>query len=282
MSQVNQNQSNLSKLIQEINQYEKEIEQKLGLFYPEKLPESEKWYWQELFYLIKYSYEKGYLNETSIKEFIPMFKDFTYREKNKYLDNFNKMIQEKDMYQEYLKEDYYQSKIEDGVEEGKKEIPEELHPLFDYLVYSYLSGIEISQDELKSIEILLSPEGQQALAEIKLAKILENTTKNPLNMGKVSNPNYNKSLSLEDLSKKLEDRIKTMEENNVNQGNTSYNSNFINNNNQNNQPYNTNNNQPSTNTISQSQNNQPISQITIPLIKNRLGKENKGLDELLK
>lgn len=188
-------------LLHIIDQYSNEdlaLKNTFGLI-PPKNAGDEVFLWDQLFNLIKKGFRESLIKFEEINEFKKVFYSLPREEKIKYLDNLDKIFEDKIEHAEEIMDLYENMELTDEIEDFCKKYPPQVKPFVELLVYSYLSGTPISQNDWEAAQTALSPEGMEYFTALNLGDTFEQIQRNPLDTRK-----YNKPLNIENLAELID------------------------------------------------------------------------------
>jgi hypothetical protein len=176
---------------------------KKGIFIPDNLDIKNLSLWKSFFCIMAVAHSKNLITDQSLFEFIRRFssiQDFSTKEEYYYAvrDKLNQSVEEYEQTISILA----QLSTEQKIENYKKTLAPEYAPLIDYIVYSYLTGVEIDEKLIDQALYELSPEGQEVEAKAKIYQAVQESRRNPLNAGKLGG-NFNKAFSNADVVQML-------------------------------------------------------------------------------
>jgi hypothetical protein len=197
----------LTNFIEKLQSVQIEYLKTIGLLLPETEDLTELFLWKGLYSILAEGHYKELITTENVFKFAQIFSQFDQEKQRKYLNALeDKFIQSDRNYQNTM---MISSKIltENTIQNARNKIPEAAKPIFDYILYSRLSGLEIDENLINEAIHELSPEGQAELAAANIYQTIEKTKRKPLNAGRIDGQTqYNQVFTKEQLAKVLEEK----------------------------------------------------------------------------
>lgn len=196
----------LNNFIDKLQQVQIAYLKTLGLLMPQTEDPAELFLWKGLYSVLAEAHYKELISTENIFKFAQIFSTLDKEAQHNYLAVLeDKFVESDTKYKNTLlitSKLLYQNKVENL----RDQIPEAVRPVFDYVVYSTLAGLEIDENLINEAIHELSPEGQAELAAANIFQTIEKTKRKPLNAGRIDGQTqYNKAFTKEQLAKVLED-----------------------------------------------------------------------------
>lgn len=196
----------LNKFIDKLQQVQIAYLKTLGLIMPQTEDPAELFLWKGLYSVLAEAHYKELISTENIFKFAQIFSTLDKEAQHNYLAVLEDKFVESDI--KYKNTLLITSKLlyQNKVENLRDQIPKAVRPVFDYVVYSTLAGLEIDENLINEAIHELSPEGQAELAAANIFQTIEKTKRKPLNAGRIDGQTqYNKVFTKEQLAKVLEE-----------------------------------------------------------------------------
>jgi hypothetical protein len=209
MPETNTQAKNLTdQFLNELQKKHIEYLKNLGLLMPEIQNPEELFVWKELYSILARGHYRELISTENVFKFAQIFSNLDLEKQHKYLEVLGDKFQESNSgYENTINIASKLYSANNSIESIRNKLPEAVKIIYDYIIYSRLSGEEIDENLINEAIHELSPEGQAELAEANIYQTIEKTKRKPLNAGRIDGQTqYNKVFTKEQLAKVLEEK----------------------------------------------------------------------------
>lgn len=182
--------------------------EQFGLHFPNIADNSEELFlWKKLYSILARGHYRELITTQNIFIFAQKFSQLDIDAQKSYLDRLEKKFQDSNLsYENTINITTKLYNIQNGIESTRDKLPEAVKIIYDYIIYSRLSGEEVDENLINEAIHELSPEGQAELAAANIYQTIEKTKRKPLNAGRIDGQTqYNQVFTKEQLAKVLEE-----------------------------------------------------------------------------
>ncbi|MEI6728427.1 MAG: hypothetical protein WCK98_02180 [bacterium] len=195
----------LQKELREAEEHYNQLLKALDLRYPKDLEPSQKGSWDEFFNILIRGLKEEIIDQDKLRDFEKKFYSLSQYEKEAYclkLDlDIDKKLFEKDEALQSLDE----IKFDQTLDKAKSQVPDNLKPVIEYIAYSVKMKQPLPEGLLEELQLVLSPEGQEAVIQQNLQKTIDQYRRNPLNAGRMAQgANFNQAYTREQVAQILD------------------------------------------------------------------------------
>jgi hypothetical protein len=181
--------------------------QNIGLLMPQTQNPEELFVWKELYSILARGHYRELISTENVFKFAQIFSNLDLEKQHKYLEVLGDKFQESNIgYETTINIASKLYSTNNSIESIRNKLPEPVKIIYDYIIYSRLSGEEVDENLINEAIYELSPEGQAELAAANIFQTIEKTKRKPLNAGRIDGQSqYNKVFTKEQLAKVLEE-----------------------------------------------------------------------------